>query len=139
MAYATTLKTNPRALPYPEGMTNEDLKHIHERFSHREQQQAARDVVQNHLADDRDQNECRYLMRFSWQLAMGYQEVTLRELEEHLSPENHAIILELLHATQTGYAAIDAWIARYGTLPVVQDRGHALQHQDHHKNRSIEA
>ncbi len=78
-------------------------------------------------------------MRFWWQLAMGYQEVTLQELEEHISPEKYTIILELLHATQTGYAAIDTWIARYGTLPVVQDRGHALQHQDHHKNRNTEA
>jgi hypothetical protein len=138
MAYARTLKTKPRALPYPERMTNEDLKHLRERFSHKKQQQAARDVVQNHLADDRDQNECRYLMRFWWQLAMGYQEVTLEELEEHLSPAKHAIILELLHATQTGYAAIDAWIARYSTLPVILDRGHAQHHQDFHKNRNIE-
>ena len=58
LAYATRLKTNPRALPYPEGMTNEDLKHLHERFSHREQQ-AVREVVRSRLADDLDQNECR--------------------------------------------------------------------------------
>jgi hypothetical protein len=138
MAYARTLKTNPRTPLYPEGMTNEDLKHLHERFSHDGQQQTARDVVQNRLADDRDQNECRYLMRFWWQLAMSYQEVTLEELEEQLSAEKHAIILELLHATQTSYAAIDAWIARYGALPVVLDRGHAQHHQDSHKNRNIE-
>ncbi|MFF9119375.1 hypothetical protein ACF09Y_28045 [Streptomyces massasporeus] len=42
--------------------------------------QAENRVIHDRLADDRDQQECRYLMRLWWQLGMYYREVTLDQL-----------------------------------------------------------
>lgn len=54
-------------------------------FRDKAQRRRAQAVIEERLADDRDQDECRYLMRFVWQLAMTYQEVSTHELQAHVS------------------------------------------------------
>ena len=104
-----------------------DLTTLRERFRDDAQRQAVGEVVQDRLADDRAQTECRYLMRFWWQLSMPYVEVTLPQLEEHLRPERFAIIVALIDAIDLGHHAIDAWVERtMRTMPVIEDRGYAL-------------
>jgi hypothetical protein len=101
-----------------------DLRYLSERFCCKEQLRAVQDIVHSRLADDRNQTECRYLMRFWWQLIMNYREVTLQELEENITAEKLEIVLKLLNAVGKDYQAIDDWIVQYrNTLEVIQDRG----------------
>jgi hypothetical protein len=101
-----------------------DLRYLRERFCCEKQLCAVRDIIQSRLADDRNQNECRYLMRFWWQLSMGYQEVTLQELEQNIAGEKLEIILKLLSALGKDYQAIDNWIEYHSNaLEIIQDRG----------------
>lgn len=103
-----------------------DLRPLSGRFRDDAQRQAVRDAVHYRLADDRHEEECRYLMRFWWQLVMSYSEVTLAQLEEHLRAENLAVVLALLDATTQGHEAIDAWLDDCTrTRPIVEDRGFA--------------
>ncbi|MER5835322.1 hypothetical protein ABT116_31960 [Streptomyces sp. NPDC002130] len=85
-----------------------------------------RRVIHDRLADDRDQQACRYLMRFWWQLGMTYQEVTLDQLRANLGGAELRLVEELIDAVRTSPEAIDDWVdAVEGALPVVQDRGFA--------------
>jgi hypothetical protein len=88
------------------------------------QRHAVQDVVQSRLADDQNQEECRYLMRFWWQLSMSYQEVTLEDLEEFVSADKLGVILDLLRALEQGHKGIDDWIEKYTReLKVIEDHG----------------
>jgi len=48
------------------------------------QRRRLQQAIHDRLADDRDQDECRYIVRFWWQLSMSYTEVTLKQLREHV-------------------------------------------------------
>jgi hypothetical protein len=101
-----------------------DPRILRDRFRDDAQLGRVREVVQLRLADDRDQDECRYLMRFWWQLGMAYTEVRDDELDEHVSPTKRAILDRLFAALEQGHEAIDHWIQEAeATLPVIEDRG----------------
>jgi hypothetical protein len=104
---------------------DESLRDLHAKFRDEQQRRLARDIVVLRLADDRDQDECRYLMRFAWQLLMSYREVTEPELEQHLTEAKLQAIKELIQAIRRSPEDIDLWITTaLGTWPVVQDRGY---------------
>ena len=48
-------------------------------FYDRAQADRVRAVIVDRLADDRIQDECRYLVRLRWHFIMGYQEVSYSE------------------------------------------------------------
>jgi hypothetical protein len=77
------------------------------------------------LADDRDQEECRVLMKFWWQLSMTYQEVTEADLDRHVSTVKREVVQKLIDAIRRSPDAIDAWIAATDQeFSPVQDRGY---------------
>ncbi|MFB6821282.1 hypothetical protein ACFCXA_06790 [Streptomyces virginiae] len=81
-------------------------------------------VVHSRLADDREPQECRYLMRFWWQLSMGYQEVSLEELRLNVGRQKLDALMELISAIRSSHDEIDAWLdAAEKRFPVIQDRG----------------
>lgn len=83
-------------------------------------------VVMLRLADDREQEECRVLMKFFWQLAMTYPEVTESDLDRHVQPGKREVIQNLIDAIRQSPEAIDAWIDDASRrFPFVQDRGYA--------------
>jgi hypothetical protein len=85
------------------------------------QRRRARAVIQDRLADDRKQDECRYLMRFCWQLLMPYREVSEEELQAHVAPGK----LEALEAIRTSPDQIDIWIvSAENAFPIIHDRGY---------------
>jgi hypothetical protein len=45
-----------------------------------------------------EQAECRVLMKFFWQLAMTYQEVTESDLDRHVQPGKREVIQNLIDA-----------------------------------------
>ncbi len=69
-----------------------------------------RTIVHGRLADDRYQQECRYLMRFWWHLTMSYQEVSYAELRLHLSEHKMEVLESLFDAIDTSHEAVNAWI-----------------------------
>jgi hypothetical protein len=78
-----------------------------------------------HLADDREQEECRVLMKFWWQLAMTYQELTEADLDRHVGPAKRETVQELIDAIRHSPEAIDTWIADTAhRFPIVRDRGY---------------
>src|SRR5262245_7006961 len=81
-------------------------------FRDEAQRRRTQEVLRERIADDREQEECRYLMRFAWQLSMSYREVSYEELAAHVRPEKLARVDALLAAAQQGYEAIDEWLAR---------------------------
>ncbi|MFO0748458.1 MAG: hypothetical protein U1F43_22750 [Myxococcota bacterium] len=94
-------------------------------FRDEAQRDRVRSIVRERVADDRRQDECRYLMRFWWHLIMPYREVSYDELREHLEPPALALIDALLAAIEAGHAAIDGWADRAeSALAIVVDRGH---------------
>ncbi|WP_328442765.1 hypothetical protein [Amycolatopsis sp. NBC_00438] len=85
----------------------------------------AQAVIEERLADDREQDECRYLMRFMWQLAMTYQEVSARELQAHVSVGKLNAVEALIEAIRCSPDRIDAWIlSAEQAFPIIHDRGH---------------
>lgn len=82
-------------------------------------------VIEERLADDRQQDECRYLMRFWWQLAMNYREVTARDLQTHVSEGKLKAVETLIDAIRSSPERIDAWIlSAEQAFPVIHDQGH---------------
>jgi len=81
-------------------------------------------VVVERLADDRFQEECRYLMRLKWHFHMGYQEVSYRELQQYISESKMVILDELFtEIAAHNYVGIDKWLEKYeDTLPVIEDK-----------------
>lgn len=73
-----------------------DLRHG---FPDDAQMRLAQSVVMLRLADDREQEECRVLMQFFWQLAMTYQEVTETELDRHVRPSKREVVQNLRSPT----------------------------------------
>ena len=105
-----------------------DLRHG---FRDEYQLQLARGVVMQRLADDREQEECRVLMKFWWQLAMTYQEVSPAELEQHVAPVKQEAVQALIDAIRKSPEAVDAWIATASRrFPIVHDRGYEANRAD---------
>ena len=69
-------------------------------FRDEAQRRRAQGVIQERLADDREQDECRYLVRFVWQLAMTYPDVSLRELRSHVSVAKLEAVEALIEAAR---------------------------------------
>ncbi|WP_053691210.1 hypothetical protein [Streptomyces sp. WM6372] len=109
-------------------MTLTDLR---DGFRDDDQRQCVQAVVHSRLADDRQPQECRYLMRFWWQLSMPYQEVSLEELRLNVSRQKLDALMELISAIRSCHDEIDAWLAAAEkTFPVIQDRGFSSDRGD---------
>ncbi|MET9961449.1 hypothetical protein ABZ128_20740 [Streptomyces sp. NPDC006326] len=105
-------------------MTLTDLR---DGFRDDDQRQCVQAVVHSRLADDREPQECRYLMRFWWQLRMPYQEVSLEELLLNVGRQKLDAVMELISAIRSSHDEIDAWLAAAEKkFPVIQDRGFSL-------------
>ncbi|WP_145953702.1 MULTISPECIES: hypothetical protein [Streptomyces] len=105
-------------------MTLTDLR---DGFRDDDQRRCVQAVVHSRLADDREPQECRYLMRFWWQLSMPYQEVSLEELRQNVGRQKLDALLELISAIRSSHDEIDAWLAAaQQAFPVIQDRGFNL-------------
>ncbi|WP_255658391.1 hypothetical protein [Actinoplanes sp. L3-i22] len=79
----------------------------------------------DYLADDRDQEECRVLMNFWWQLSMSYQEVTEADLDRHVGPATREAVSDLVVAIRQSPDAIDRWIRdTVRQFTPVHDRGY---------------
>ncbi|MFF0479502.1 hypothetical protein [Streptomyces sp. NPDC004284] len=93
-------------------------------FRDDEQRRRVQAVIHDRLADDRDPQECRFLMRFWWQLSMPYREVTMRDLSLNVGREKLEALEALINAIRSSRAQIDAWAAgAERAFPVVEDRG----------------
>ncbi|MFF2555505.1 hypothetical protein ACFVUS_31175 [Nocardia sp. NPDC058058] len=100
------------------------LTDLSDRFRDDAQRRRTQQAIEKRLADDRNPDECRYLMRFVWQLRMSYCEVTERDLQEHVGTDKLRAIEALVEAARRSPGSIDAWIDSIEqTFPVVQDRG----------------
>ncbi|MFE4057830.1 hypothetical protein ACFXP3_16310 [Streptomyces sp. NPDC059096] len=100
------------------------LTDLQDRFRDAEQRQCVQAMIASRLADDRKPQECRYLMRFWWQLSMPYQEVSVAELRLNVSQQKLDVVMELISAIRSSHEEIDAWLAgAVQTFPVVQDHG----------------
>jgi hypothetical protein len=101
-----------------------DLRSLRLGFRDDAQRRRAQGVVHDRLADDRLQDECRYLMRFWWQLSMTYQEVTISELREHVGRAKLDAVEGLIEAIGQSPERIDEWVAwAENEFSVIQDRG----------------
>ncbi|WP_369166423.1 hypothetical protein AB5J49_00310 [Streptomyces sp. R28] len=93
-------------------------------FRDDDQRRRVQAVIHDRLADDREPQECRYLMRFWWQLSMPYQEVSMDQLSLNVSEPKLEVLEELISAARTSHDEVDAWVATVrDAFPVVQDRG----------------
>ncbi|MCZ0991586.1 hypothetical protein [Streptomyces diastatochromogenes] len=93
-------------------------------FRDDDQRRRVQAVIHDRLADDREPQECRYLMRFWWQLRMPYREVSLEQLSLNVSQPKLDVLNQLISAIRTSHAEIDAWVATtQDAFPVIQDRG----------------
>ena len=64
-------------------------------------------------------------MRFVWQLAMTYHEVSTRELQAYVSAGKLEAVEALIEAVRCSPDRIDAWIlSTEQAFPVVHDRGY---------------
>jgi hypothetical protein len=106
-----------------------DLRHG---FRDEYQLQSARAIVMQRLADDREQEECRVLMKFWWQLSMTYQEVTEADLDRHVNPAKREAVQGLIDAIRYSPDAIDKWIADVSQrFPCIRDRGYEVWRTHH--------
>lgn len=92
----------------------------------RDHAQASRvsEIILERLADDRVQEECRYLSRLRWHLFMGYQEVSYDELQLHVSQTKMAILNNLFALiVDSDYDGIDQWTVQCEqALPIIVDK-----------------
>lgn len=101
-----------------------DLRNLRTRFRDDDQRHRAGMVIHLRLADDRDQDECRYLLKFQWQLSMSYTEVTVDELRAHVRPEKLAVVEALIDALHRSPDDVERWIQEtVRALPEIEDRG----------------
>ncbi|WP_446218829.1 hypothetical protein [Micromonospora sp. IBHARD004] len=101
-----------------------DLRNLRLGFRDDVQRSRAQRVIHDRLADDRLQDECRYLMKFWWQLSMSYQEVTIGELREHVGADKLRAVEALIEAIDQSPEDIDEWITwAVEVFPVIHDRG----------------
>ncbi|MFC5185393.1 hypothetical protein [Actinomadura harenae] len=97
-------------------------------FRDKEQLTRMRAVIHSCLADDRRQEECRYLMRFWWQLSMSYTEVSPEELRTHVGERKLAAVEALITAIRTSPERIDAWLDVIELeFPAILDRAYEAQ------------
>ncbi|OIK25458.1 hypothetical protein [Streptomyces malaysiense] len=109
------------------------LTDLNNGFRDDEQRRHVQRVIHDRLADDRDPQECRFLMRFWWQLVMSYQEVSMDELSRNVGTPKLDVIEALIGAIRSSHADIDAWITTtQQVFPVIQDRGFSAA-QDNEK------
>ncbi|MEA5360917.1 hypothetical protein VA596_15320 [Amycolatopsis sp., V23-08] len=102
-----------------------NLTDLSSRFRDAAQRRRAQAVIEERLANDREPDECRYLMRFMWQLAMTYREVSPRELQAHVNADKLEAVEALIEAARCSPDRIDAWIlATEQSFPVIHDRGY---------------
>ncbi|MEU6238216.1 hypothetical protein [Kitasatospora sp. NPDC047058] len=95
-------------------------------FRDEEQRRRVQHALHDRLADDRDQQECRYLMRLFWQLSMPYEEVTVEELRHHVGRDKLLVVEAMIRAIRTSPERIDAWVAAVEVgFDAVEDRGSA--------------
>jgi len=89
-----------------------------------DQANSVREVIKTRLADDRVQEECRYLERLVWHTMMGYREVSYSELEKYMSPNKMFILGELFHfVARADHSSIDRWVIHYESeLPIIEDK-----------------
>jgi hypothetical protein len=100
-------------------------------FRDEHQRRVVQLLIRDRIADDRVQDECRYLLRFCWQLAMTYTEVTMPELRARLTDPRLAVVTDLIWAIRQSADEIDNWIrAVEGAWPVIQDRTYQGQEAD---------
>jgi hypothetical protein len=81
-------------------------------------------IILERFADDRLQEECRYLSRLRWHLFMGYQEVSYDELQQHVSQTKMAILDNLFASiVDSDYDGIDQWTTQCEqALPIIADK-----------------
>ncbi len=93
-------------------------------FRDADQLNAVATIILHCLADDRIEDECRYLVRLEWHLHMSYQEVSYDELLKHVATEKMAVLDQLFDAVvDSDYRAIDSWIADCKRrLPIIRDK-----------------
>jgi hypothetical protein len=97
------------------------LRDLRTGFRDELQRRQVGEVIRDRLADNRVEDECRYLLRFCWQLSMTYQEVTMRELREHVTETKLHVIEGLVQAIRESPAEIDDWIlATENGWPIIQ-------------------
>jgi hypothetical protein len=100
------------------------LRDLRAGFRDERQRRRVQTMIEERIADDRDQDECRYLMRFLWQLSMTNDEVTMPELREHVDEAKLRVISELIRAIRLSPDSIDAWIQTAADAwPCIHDRG----------------
>ncbi|MFD5036583.1 hypothetical protein ACFWMX_13340 [Streptomyces sp. NPDC058378] len=110
-------------------MTLTDLR---DGFRDAEQRRCVQAMIASRLADDREPQECRHLMRFWWQLSMPYQEVSVAELRLNVGRRKLDVVMELVSAIRSSHEEIDAWLAgTVRTLPVLQDHGFSATSDNH--------
>lgn len=99
-------------------------------FRDRSQADSVGAVIIQRLADDREQDECRYLARLKWHLHMGYQEVAFAELKEHVSERKMRVLEDLFDEIAAGnYLGIDEWVERCERdLPIIEDKCYDMHH-----------
>lgn len=109
----TELDEQRRAAMAPFGRvtTTAPLTDLPDRFRDDEQRTNVKWIVHSLLADDNHQEECRYLMRFWWQLTMTYQEVTVCQLREHVGETKLLAAEGLINALRASPDQVDAWAA----------------------------
>ncbi|MEV0749725.1 hypothetical protein AB0I75_31680, partial [Streptomyces sp. NPDC050273] len=86
------------------------LMDLRDGFRDAEQRECVQAMIASRLADDREPQECRYLMRFWWQLSMPYQEVSVAELRLNVGQQKLDVVLELVRAIRSSHEEIDAWL-----------------------------
>ena len=65
------------------------------------------------MADDKYQEECRYMMRFWWALDGLNPFPDLDEFDRSLSPAKRQILEELFEAISRNPEAVKDWIQKY--------------------------
>ncbi|GAA3955451.1 hypothetical protein GCM10023085_42580 [Actinomadura viridis] len=97
--------------PFGRVTTGAPLTDLRNGFRDEEQRANVKWLVHSLLADDHNQEECRYLMRFWWQLTMTYQEVTVHQLREHVGETKLLAAEGLINALRSSPEQVDAWTA----------------------------
>jgi hypothetical protein len=105
-------------------MQGMDLRQLRSGFRDDDQRRRAGMVIHLRLADDREQDECRHLLKFQWQPSMSYTEVTVNELRAHVRPEKLAAVEELIAALGSSPYDVERWIQdTVASFPEIEDRG----------------
>ncbi|WP_330310598.1 hypothetical protein OHS17_01000 [Streptomyces sp. NBC_00523] len=100
------------------------LTGLRDGFRDVEQRQRVQAMIASRLADDREPQGCRYLMRFWWQLSMPYREVSVAELRLNVGQQKPEVAVELVSAIRASHEEIGAWLCgSVQTFPVLQDHG----------------